>query len=150
MTGRVSSLDWVPSEDTDEAKFEYLIFKNLFLWPFWVLVAAHRICFSCGIQNLSVAAWELSVVTPGTKPGPPALGVQSLSHWTTAEVPKEVKFGLELNGPWGVALWGPTQPPVTASKKTGPRVYVWLHGAEFCQHLNKQGNATTPPHPQSC
>lgn len=39
----------------------------------------------------------------------------------------------------------PTQPTVTASKKTGPWVYVWLHGAEFCQHLNKQGNATPTP-----
>ena len=34
---------------------------------------------SCGIWNL--VAW------PGIKPGSPAWGVQSLSHWTTREVP---------------------------------------------------------------
>ena len=38
-----------------------------------VLVVAHEI-FSCGI-------WDL-VPWPGTEPGPPALGVRSLSHWT--------------------------------------------------------------------
>ena len=36
--------------------------------------------FSCGI-------WDL-VSWPGIKPGPPALGAQSLSHWTTKWVPR--------------------------------------------------------------
>ena len=35
--------------------------------------------FSCGL-------WDL-VSWPGLEPRPPALGVQSLSHWTTREVP---------------------------------------------------------------
>ena len=34
--------------------------------------------FSCGL-------WDL-VSWPGLEPRPPALGVQSLSHWTTREV----------------------------------------------------------------
>ena len=29
---------------------------------------------------------------PGMKPGPPALGVWSLNHWTTREVPREALF----------------------------------------------------------
>ena len=43
----------------------------LFAWLHWVLVVA------CGI----LAPW------PGIEPGFPALGVWSLSHWTTREVP---------------------------------------------------------------
>ena len=35
---------------------------------------------SCGMQDL--------VPPPGMEPRPPALGVQSLSHWTTREVPE--------------------------------------------------------------
>ena len=35
---------------------------------------------SCSMQDL--------VLWPGIKPGPPVLGVQSLSHWTTGERPK--------------------------------------------------------------
>ena len=34
---------------------------------------------SCSIQDL--------VSQPGIKPGPPALGAWSLTHWTTREVP---------------------------------------------------------------
>ena len=46
----------------------------LFIWLCWVLVSARRI-FSCRMWDL--LPW----------PGPPALGVWSLSHWTTREVP---------------------------------------------------------------
>ena len=34
---------------------------------------------------LSHGMWDL-VPWPGMEPGPPALGVQSLSHWTTRDV----------------------------------------------------------------
>ena len=34
----------------------------------------------------SCCRWDL-VPRPGMEPGPPALGVQSLSHWATREVP---------------------------------------------------------------
>ena len=37
---------------------------------------------SCGMQDL--------VPQPGIERGPPALGAQSLSHWTTREVPCHV------------------------------------------------------------
>ena len=42
--------------------------------------------FSCGMQTLSCGLWDL-VSWPGIEPGPPALGPQGLSHWTTREVP---------------------------------------------------------------
>ena len=65
------------------------IFKNiyfyLFIWPHQVSVEAHGI-FSCGMQTLSCGMWDL-VPWPGIEPRPPALGVQSLSYWTTREVP---------------------------------------------------------------
>ena len=38
------------------------------------------------VLGLSCGIWEL-VPWPGIKPRPPALGAQSLSHWTTREVP---------------------------------------------------------------
>ena len=75
-------------------------FKNiyLFIWLCWVLSwgtwypqsslwhvesldSAYGI-FSCGMQTLSCTMWDL-VPWPGIKSGPPALGAQSLSHWTT-------------------------------------------------------------------
>ena len=42
------------------------------------LIAGCRICFSCSM-------WDL-VPWPGMEPRVPALGAQSLSHWTTREV----------------------------------------------------------------
>lgn len=47
---------------------------------------------SCGMQGFSISMWALSygiwnlLPQPGTKPGSPALGAQSFSHWTTREV----------------------------------------------------------------
>ena len=51
----------------------------LFTWLHRVLVAAHGI-FSRSVHTLSCRIWDLV-------PGPPTLGVQSLSPWTTREVP---------------------------------------------------------------
>ena len=42
--------------------------------------------FSCGMWTLSCGRWEV-VPWPGSRPRPPALAMQSLSHWTTREVP---------------------------------------------------------------
>ena len=50
----------------------------LFIWLYLVLVTA------CGIFSCSI--WD-PVPWPGVEPGAPALGVQSLSPWTTREVP---------------------------------------------------------------
>ena len=50
-----------------------------------IFVAACGI-FSCGMWTLSCSMWDL-VPWPGIELGAPALGVQSLSHLTTREVP---------------------------------------------------------------
>ena len=42
--------------------------------------------FSRCMRTLSCGMWDL-VPWPGIEPGPPALEVQSLSHWATREVP---------------------------------------------------------------
>ena len=50
-----------------------------------IFVVACRV-FSCRLGTLSCSMWDL-VPWPGIEPGSPALGAQSLSHWTTREVP---------------------------------------------------------------
>ena len=45
--------------------------------------------------GLSCSTWDL-VSWPGIEPRPSALGVQSLSHWTTREVPLPLPLTLEL------------------------------------------------------
>ena len=58
---------------------------SLFIWLHWVFVAALGI-FSCGMWDL--VPWQ------GSNPGPlPALGAQSLSQWTTREVPHYILKG---------------------------------------------------------
>ena len=53
----------------------------------WVLVVAHGILVAA--YGLLVAACMQDLVPrPGIEPGPPALGAQSLTHWTTREVPQ--------------------------------------------------------------
>ena len=48
---------------------------------------------SCHVRDLHCSMWALScgmrdlVPGPGMEPGPPALEVRSLNHWTTREVP---------------------------------------------------------------
>ena len=51
--------------------------------------------FSHSWQILRCGLWDL-VPCLGIKPAPPALGTQSLSHWTTGEVP-HVVFKMEQN-----------------------------------------------------
>ena len=47
--------------------------------------------FSYGMWTLSCSMWA-PVAWPGIKPRPPQLGTQSLSHWTTREVPRMLVF----------------------------------------------------------
>ena len=74
------------------------ILKYLFIWLCQVLVVGWRI-FSCSMWDL--ASW------PGTEPRSLALGIWSLSHWTTREAPRETF----LKARWGrgsgvpVHLW---------------------------------------------
>ena len=69
----------------------YINFFSMYLFTYLaarVLVATHGIVhlrcrtwgiFSCSTRDL--------VSRPGMEPGPPALGVWSVSHWTTRELP---------------------------------------------------------------
>ena len=43
--------------------------------------------FFLTVPSLSCCMWDL-VPWPGTEPRPPALGAQSVNHWTTREVPQ--------------------------------------------------------------
>ena len=56
--------------------FFFLKHIYLFVWLRQVLVVAQEI-FSCSMRDL--------VPLTGIEPRPPALGAQSLSHWTVAE-----------------------------------------------------------------
>ena len=69
------------------------------------------------VSSLSCSMWNL-VPWPWIKPGPPALGVQSLSHWTPREVPGTFSHKVislvwlcvlrcgRLLGYWN-GIWGP-------------------------------------------
>ena len=65
----------------------------LFIWLCQLLVAALGFfdfwCslqdLSCTMQTLSWGMWDL-VPSPGIKPGLPALGARSLSHWTMTKL----------------------------------------------------------------
>ena len=61
--------------------FLFWFFKYLFLF---IQLAVSGL--SCTMQTLGCGRWDL-VSWPGTEPGPPALGAESHSHWTTKEVP---------------------------------------------------------------
>ena len=73
----------------------FLVFIIFIYWLCQVSVAAHGI-FSCGIQTLGCGMWDL-VPWPGIEPRLPALGVQSLSHWTATKVPN-FKFQTNRKG----------------------------------------------------
>ena len=60
---------------------------SFFFFNIYLFFGCARFSFSmrtlsCGMQDL--------VPQPGIKPGPPALGVRSLTHWTTREVPPNI------------------------------------------------------------
>ena len=58
-------------------------FSGLCLFFFFFNLAMLDLSFST--QDLSCSMWGL-VPQPGIEPWPPALGAQSLNHWTTKEV----------------------------------------------------------------
>ena len=58
---------------------QFLLFLKKYLFLYLAVLG-----LSCSVQTLSWDVWEL-VPWPGIKSRPPALGTQSLSHWTTRE-----------------------------------------------------------------
>jgi len=67
--------------------FIYLAVVGL-SWSTWGLpfLSGARGIFSCGMRTLCCNVCDL-LLWPGMEPRLPALGVWSLSHWTTREVP---------------------------------------------------------------
>ena len=49
------------------------------------------------MHTLIYGMWGL-VPCPGIEPGPPALGEQTLSHWSISEVPVLIDFYSHLTG----------------------------------------------------
>ena len=70
----------------------YLLASRVFSCSRWNL-------FSYGIQTLSCGIWDLTP-WPGIEFGPPALGAQSISHWTTREVPMTSLIKDKSQGKW--------------------------------------------------
>ena len=68
------SFIWLLLQTTALSTHLFPFKKKIFIFISWAMLG-----LSCGM-------WDL-VPWPGIKPGPPALGVLSLSHWTTREVP---------------------------------------------------------------
>ena len=85
----VNGLAWGHRTEYWHSRFLKKKKKKLFIylttpglnWSMWDLQSSlqHTGFFSCSMWDLF--PW------PGLEPGPPALWVQSLSHWTTREVP---------------------------------------------------------------
>ena len=78
--------------------FYLFIFKNIYLFIYYLFLAAAGL--SCSPQDLQLwhvgflvvaCMWDL-VPWRGVKPGCPALGVWSLTHWTTREVSSKSDF----------------------------------------------------------
>ena len=57
----------------------------------YVFISSAALGLRYGIWTLSCSIWDL-VSWSRMEPGPPPLGVQSLSHWTTREVPNTLLF----------------------------------------------------------
>ena len=70
-----------------------LFFKYSLIWQNRVFVVACGI-LSCRVWALWCSLWD-PVPWPGAGPRPPAFGAQSLSHWTTREIPEWCRFGKE-------------------------------------------------------
>ena len=69
--------------------------KKMFIYVFGCAGSYLRhlgsLIFIVACKIFSCSLWDL-VLLPGIEPWPPALGAQSLSHWTTREVPPKVLF----------------------------------------------------------
>ena len=83
------SVSWVPA---DFLFNHFVLHHDFFFLILFIYLAA---------LGLSCSMWDLAP-WPGIKPGPPALGAQSLSHWTTREVPPSW-FLMPILRTWGLA-----------------------------------------------
>ena len=77
---------WLPCPPWTSASVVSVALKKKIRLSQILVVARDVLDLRCGLQTLSWDMWDL-VPWPRVEPGPPALGVQSLSHWTTGEIP---------------------------------------------------------------
>ena len=78
-----------------ETNHMHTLWLDLWLYTrfFNIKIYLAALCLSCGTGGLHCLTYDLCcsmrdlVPWPGIEPGPPALGAQSLTHWTTREVP---------------------------------------------------------------
>ena len=86
-----------------------------------------NICIYLAVLSLSCSMWDL-VPWPGMEPGPLALGMQDLGHWTTREAPVETFKG-ESSVLLFVCVSSPHPSPTRASKVSSPvksRFALWI------------------------
>ena len=71
-------------------------YENYMSFYLFILAYLATLHLRCGMQDL--VSW------PGIKPGIPALGTQSLGHWTTREVPSSFELTALMEGciPWEI------------------------------------------------
>ena len=83
------------SQISDWRRLRSFLFFFFFFWLHQALVVAHRIV---------VAAREICFPDQGSNHRPPTSGAQSLSHWTTREVPKKSRttqgYGYKAVSQW--------------------------------------------------
>ena len=95
---------------------------------------------SCGMLAFSYGIWDL-VPWPGIEPGPPALGAQSLDHWTTRLSPPSVQFRLVIQS-------CPTLFDPMDSSTPGLPVHHKLPELAHT-HVHRVDDAIQPSHPLS-
>ena len=98
FSGKGSDVDYFSPIACDQRQITFYLFKNMYLftylagpglkcctWYLWSLLLHTR--SSVATCKLSVVVCGIQFPDQGLNPGPPALGAQSFSHWTTREVP---------------------------------------------------------------
>ena len=90
--------------------------------------------FFLSAPGLNLGLWDL-VPWPGIEPGPPALEVQNLSHWTTKEVPRVSEWKL-LSHVWLFVTPGLPSPWNSPGQNTAVGRLSLLQGIFPTQGLN--------------
>ena len=117
----------------------FLFKKYIFLWLFQVLAEA-LVTFSCGM-------WDL-VPQPRIEPEPPALGAQSLSPWTTTEVPIISKLYIRWQYFIPLSIYWMTVPATELDRKERAMSKI-PHLTLMTSRSNRKGNHTYKQQQQS-
>ena len=91
----VSACFFIPSSNSLCWKLIYVLTELLVTSFCFQYLSPLGLIVTQGIFDLCLGMWHL-VPWPGIEPRPPALGGQSLSHWTTREVPGHLLAVLKI------------------------------------------------------